>query len=84
MLCIGELKYNELKSRIAEPQDKIQVLSGPRQVGKTTLVKQVLQEIDLPYIFVRTDIKDVEDLVKLNSGSEPFLLWITGEVYNEN
>jgi len=47
-------------------------------------VKQVLQEIDLPYIFVRTDIKDVEDLVKLNSGSEPFLLWITGEAYNEN
>ena len=46
------IQYNELKSRIAEPRDKIQVLSGPRQVGKSTLVKQVLQEIDLPYMFV--------------------------------
>ena len=46
------VQYNELKSRIEEPRDKIQVLSGPRQVGKSTLVKQVLQEIDLPYMFV--------------------------------
>lgn len=46
------IQYNELRSRIAEPRDKIQVLSGPRQVGKSTLVKQVLQEIDLPYMFV--------------------------------
>ena len=48
-------QYNELKSRIEEPRDKIQVLSGPRQVGKSTLVKQVLQEIDLPYMFVSAD-----------------------------
>ena len=37
------VQYNELRSRIAEPRDKIQVLSGPRQVGKSTLVKQVLE-----------------------------------------
>jgi hypothetical protein len=49
------IQYNELKSRIAEPRDKVQVLSGPRQVGKSTLVKQVLQEIDLPYMFVSAD-----------------------------
>ena len=29
-------------------------------------------------------IKDAAELVKLNSDSEPFLLWITGEAYNEN
>ena len=49
------IQYNELKSRIAEPRDKVQVLSGPRQVGKSTLVKQVFQEIDLPYMFVSAD-----------------------------
>ena len=37
------VQYKELRSRIAEPRDKIQVLSGPRQVGKSTLVKQVLE-----------------------------------------
>ena len=47
--------FFELKARIEEPRDKIQVLSGPRQVGKSTLVKQVLQEIDLPYMFVSAD-----------------------------
>ena len=49
------IQYNKLKSRIAEPRDKVQVLSGPRQVGKSTLVKQVFQEIDLPYMFVSAD-----------------------------
>ena len=48
-------QFNELKSRIEEPRDKIQVVSGPRQVGKSTLVKQVLREIDLPWLFVSAD-----------------------------
>ena len=55
------IQYNELKSRIEEPRDKIQVLSGPRQVGKSTLVKQVLQEIDLPYMFVSADNVDSDN-----------------------
>ncbi len=33
----------------------IQVISGPRQVGKSTLVKQVLQETDIPYTMVSAD-----------------------------
>ncbi len=33
----------------------IQVISGPRQVGKSTLVKQVLQEINIPYTMVSAD-----------------------------
>ena len=55
------IQYNELKSRIEEPRDKIQVLSGPRQVGKSTLVKQVIQEIDLPYMFVSADNVDPDN-----------------------
>lgn len=35
-----------LASRLAEPRRFIQVLSGPRQVGKTTLVQQVTERLD--------------------------------------
>ena len=47
--------FIELKNRLLEKRNKIQVLSGPRQVGKSTLVKQVLKEIDIPYLFVTAD-----------------------------
>ena len=47
--------FAELKSRLLEKRNKIQVLSGPRQVGKSTLIKQVLKEIDIPYLFVTAD-----------------------------
>lgn len=39
--------FNELKSRLSEPKDKIQTISGPRQVGKSTVVKQMLQDTDI-------------------------------------
>ncbi|MBR1713090.1 MAG: ATP-binding protein [Alloprevotella sp.] len=41
--------------RVSEPRDKIQVISGPRQVGKSTMVKQVLQEISVPHMLVSAD-----------------------------
>lgn len=49
------VQIKELKQRIIEPRNKIQVVSGPRQVGKTTIVKQVLQEIDIPAEYVSAD-----------------------------
>ena len=48
-------QFNELKSRLSEARDKIQTISGPRQVGKSTLIKQVLQETDIPYLSVTAD-----------------------------
>ena len=48
-------QFYKLKSRLSEPKDKIQTVSGPRQVGKSTMVKQVLQEIDIPYLSVSAD-----------------------------
>ena len=48
-------QFKELFSRILEPRDKIQVISGPRQVGKSTLVKQVLQETSVPHLLVSAD-----------------------------
>lgn len=51
-------QYDELNSRIKESRSKIQVISGPRQVGKSTLVKQVLQDTDIPYMFISADNVD--------------------------
>ncbi len=38
-----------------ESRNKLQVISGPRQVGKSTVVKQVLQDITIPNIMVSAD-----------------------------
>lgn len=48
-------QFSTLQSRIEEPRRFIQVLAGPRQVGKSTLVKQVLKEISIPYLFYSAD-----------------------------
>lgn len=55
-------KHNDLLvSRISEPRKTIQVVAGPRQVGKTTMVKQVLQELSLPYLFLSADAVNPDD-----------------------
>lgn len=45
----------ELIQRIKEPRRFIQVVMGPRQVGKTTLVVQLTEKIALPCHFVSAD-----------------------------
>ena len=54
-------QYYELLSRIEEERNKIQVVSGPRQVGKSTMVKQVLKNIETPNMFVSADAVDKQD-----------------------
>ena len=48
-------QYHTLAERIAEPRRFIQVVAGPRQVGKSTLVKQVLQDSNVPYTLETAD-----------------------------
>ena len=55
--------YQQLVKRLNEPIKFIQVISGPRQVGKTTLVQQVINEIPIPSIYVSDD-----GIVNANSG----------------
>lgn len=43
------LQYNEIQSRIKESRSRIQVIVGPRQVGKSTLIGQILEECTFPY-----------------------------------
>ncbi|MBI4600654.1 MAG: ATP-binding protein [Planctomycetes bacterium] len=45
-----------VQDRLAEPARFLQVLIGPRQVGKTTLVEQVLERSDLPVIYAAADL----------------------------
>ena len=45
----------ELLRRLKEPRRFIQVVTGPRQVGKTTLVTYVADTAGLPYIFASAD-----------------------------
>jgi hypothetical protein len=44
-----------LQERLQEKRRFIQVLHGPRQVGKTTLVLQLLERIGLPHFYVSAD-----------------------------
>ncbi len=48
-------QYQDIKKRIDEPRKFIQVILGPRQVGKTTLIKQLLQEIEIFYHYASAD-----------------------------
>ncbi|MBN1447087.1 MAG: ATP-binding protein [Bacteroidetes bacterium] len=47
--------YTALRRRMKEPRRFMQVITGPRQVGKTTLVRQLTEDIDLPVHFVSAD-----------------------------
>ena len=42
-------------SRIKEERKFIQVIMGPRQVGKTTMINQLLSKIDIPYLSESAD-----------------------------
>lgn len=44
-----------LDERLKEPRTFIQVLTGPRQVGKTTMVRQSLQKTDIPNLYISAD-----------------------------
>lgn len=50
-----------LATRLAEPRRFLQVVAGPRQVGKTTLVQQVLAQLDRPNVFVSADEPALRD-----------------------
>jgi predicted AAA+ superfamily ATPase len=46
---------NRLALRLAEPRRFLQVVAGPRQVGKTTLVQQVVEAAQAPVVFASAD-----------------------------
>lgn len=48
-------EYQIIKNRLEESRKFIQVVMGPRQVGKSTVVKQVLNDLDIPYQMFSAD-----------------------------
>ena len=54
-------EYATLLERINEPRAFIQVLMGPRQVGKSTLMGQVLEATSIPHLLFSADTVDEND-----------------------
>ena len=77
-----------IKKRLYEPRKFIQVISGPRQVGKTTLITQLYAQLTFPSVYESADavyagnnlwLDQVWDSVRLRMKSqkaEEFLLII--------
>lgn len=53
--------YDRLLARLKEPRRFLQVLAGPRQVGKTTMARQVLEGLDLPSHYATADEPTLRD-----------------------
>ena len=54
-------QFAEVFDRMNEPRKFIQVLAGPRQVGKSTLIDQVLAECQIPHYLYNADGVDGND-----------------------
>lgn len=53
--------FDTVVARLTERRARIQVLVGPRQTGKTTLVRQVLEAVDLPAHYASADQPTLQD-----------------------
>jgi predicted AAA+ superfamily ATPase len=53
--------FDLLAVRLAEDPTRIQVVNGPRQVGKTTVVRQVLRETEQPSHYASADDPSLRD-----------------------
>ncbi len=50
-----------LEQRLSEPRRFIQVLAGPRQVGKTTLITQLTEHLSVPFSSITADMVTTND-----------------------
>ena len=62
MACFQRDQVATLVSRLAEPPHFIIALFGPRQTGKTTIVRQALHRIDRPSRYLAVDEPDSASL----------------------
>lgn len=61
------VQASTLESRLSEPRRHMQIVAGPRQVGKTTIVTQVLARLETPSRFVSADIPSLRDAAWLTA-----------------
>jgi predicted AAA+ superfamily ATPase len=62
--------HSELLKRLREKRCFVQVLAGPRQVGKTTVVRQVMEAAKAPAHYASADDPTLRDRTWLEQ------LWI--------
>ncbi len=87
---IERKEYEQLlQSRLNEPRHFMQVIIGPRQVGKTTLVRMTLEKINIPYSIHTADtVKDEgwlsmiwqQERLEMQYNNQPERLLIIDEV----
>jgi uncharacterized protein len=80
-----------LNERLLEPRRHIQVLMGPRQVGKTTVVTQLAQKDQFPMVYHAADAVPTEEdqwldqvwnaaRLQLKTQGYPFLVLVIDEI----
>jgi predicted AAA+ superfamily ATPase len=70
------LMYHTLVKRLQEPRRFIQVLAGPRQTGKTTLVQQVVDDTLIPVHYASADEPTLQSRTWIEQQ------WETGRLLN--
>ena len=55
-------EFSVIKQRVEEPRHFIQVVLGPRQIGKTTVVKKVLEASEIPSFYFSADSVNATDM----------------------
>ena len=48
-------QFSGIRARLAEKPERLTIISGARQCGKTTLISQVLESVDRPWRYVAVD-----------------------------
>ncbi len=61
------LIFTTFSARLRGERQFIQILAGPRQVGKTTLIRQLEKSIDRPFLYVSADDANAPDSTWLNT-----------------
>ena len=69
----------ELKNRLNEPRRFIQVVAGPRQVGKSTLVQQATNSLKIPVRYVSADEPSLRDATWITQQWTAARLSLTGQ-----
>ena len=72
-----------LKKRIEEPRRFIQVVMGPRQVGKTTMVVQLYNQLALPSSFLSADAVPTTNVTWLEQVWDAVRIKIKSQSLNE-